>query len=353
MCAIAAAATAQSHQLEPGFSISEYRECLRMNSNFADVGVDSIYLAPPPELYKRIYTAPVAGFDNVWEMWQNADSTIAISIRGSVMTAKSWMSNFHAGMVAAQGRCTVGEEYAYNLCPDPRAGVHAGWLGAMLAMSQGIESRIDSCYALGYRNILLTGHSQGGAICFLLTAHLRMRQQCGALPADIQFKTYCSAAPKPGDYTFALHYEYLTRGGWAFNVVNAEDWVPETPLSVQQTSDFRSTNPFNRVDSLTASLGAIDRIKVNFLYSRLSKPTARSEKNLRKYLGRTLGKMLQAEAPEYQLPQFIECANYMRTGTTVVLMPDDQYYATHPRNAADAFEHHMFKAYHELAMRYK
>ncbi len=88
------------------------------------------------------------------------------------------------------------------------------------------------------------GHSQGGAIAYLLTAHFYNLQQQGKLPADIRFKTYCSAAPKPGNLYFAYDYETTTRGGWACNVVNAADWVPETPFSVQTVSDFNTTNPF-------------------------------------------------------------------------------------------------------------
>ncbi len=345
ICSIAAPLTS-------GFDIKEYRECISMASHWAEQKLDSMYFTTEPKEFRRIYSSPEVGFDNLWELWERSDSVLAISIRGSIMTETSWISNFHAAMVPAAGQYHVGKDYDYKLCDDELAHVHVGWLGGMLAMSETIEQKIDSCYKTGHRNFILTGHSQGGAICFLLTAYLRQKQAVGEIPSDIVFKTYCSAAPKPGDYNFALEYEYMTRGGWAYNVVNADDWVPEVPLSVQKMTNFRPTNPFDMIDTLLKDAKASDRMKVKLLFSQVSKPLKKSEKRLRKYLGKTLGKMLQEEVPEYDVPTFSKTANYARCGQTIVLRPDEEYHKKHPLNADDAFEHHMFGSYGELADKY-
>ncbi len=347
-----AAICALAEPLQPGFDIAEYRECISMASHWKKQALDSVYFTTAPKEFQRVYSSPEVGFDNLWELWERADSVIAVSIRGSVMTATSWISNFHAGMVPASGEYYLGEQMSYSLCDDSLAHVHVGWLGGMLALRQTIEAKLDSCYKTGHRNVILTGHSQGGAICFLLTAYLRHRQALGELPADIVFKTYCSAAPKPGDYNFALEYEYMTRGGWAYNVVNADDWVPEVPLSVQQLTDFRPTNPFDQIDTLLADAKAIDRMKVKLLFNQVNNPIEKSEKRLRKYLGKTLGGMLQDEVPEYQIPTLSETSNYARCGQTIVLRPDAEYHKNHPQRSNDAFEHHMFKSYGELADKY-
>ncbi len=354
LVAILTANISFARTLQPGFDIAEYTECIRMASHFAAPVVDdSSYLTPKkPERFQRRYSSPVVGFDNLWELWESSDSTLAVSVRGSVVTAKSWMANFHAAMVPAQGEVVLGKTYNYNVCADTLASVHVGWLVAMLSLSEDIEHKLDSCYLAGFRNVILTGHSQGGAITFLLTSHLRLRQQQGKLPADLVFKTYCSAAPKPADYNFAVSYEHLTRGGWAYNVVNADDWVPEVPLSVQRIVDFRPTNPFTHLAELTADMGAVDRFKVKFLFRQLAGPLKKSEKRLRKYLGKTLGKMLADEAPDYTAPTFAQNANYARCGQTIILFPDANYHEVHPLEATDAFEHHMFKAYDELAEKY-
>lgn len=355
LCAALVAAIATARDLQPGFDIVEYRECVRIASHFEKSDLDSIYFAPEPERWTRVYSAPVTGFDNNWELWDTGDSIAVVSLRGSVITAKSWISNFHAGMIPATGTYHLGQDIDYSLCDDPRASVHAGWVGGLLSMTPDILHKLDSCYQSGIRNVILTGHSQGGGICYLLTAFLYRQQLAGRLPADLRFKTYCSAGPKPGDYAFACYYEYLTRGGWAFNVVNYEDWVPEVPLSVQKLNDFRDTNPFTRVDTLLEQFGVkgMDKFKVNFLFNKLDKPLTKSEEMLRKYLGQTLGEMLAAEENSYTVGTLAECANYQRVGQIVILYPDEQYYKDHPRYAADIFEHHMYKSYSDLADRYQ
>lgn len=340
-------------RLTCGFDIDEYRECICMASHFKELpGIDSSYLAPKPEKFNKIWSSPVVGFDNQWELWENKDSVLAISIRGSVTTPTSWMSNFHAGMTSSSGHYTLNKEYSYSLCDDTTASVHVGWLGGMLALSESILHKIDSCHNNGYKDFILTGHSQGGAITFLLTSYLRQVQKANKLPNDITFKTYCSAAPKPGDYTFACIYEYMTRGGWAYNVVNADDWVPETPLSVQTIKDFRETNPFDRIDVMTDTLKGMDKMKIKLLFKLLGKPGFKTENTIRKYLGETLGSMLHDIKPSYIVPQLRECANYSRCGQTIILMPDEEYHKRHPKYAEDMFEHHMFNAYWELTEKY-
>ncbi len=346
---ITLSATAQT--LSPGFDKSEYLEVLSMASNLENMRVDTIYKCPLPTRFHKIYVSPEVGFDNEWELWKDDNSgLLAIMLRATVTTEKSWMSNFNAGMVRARGICHAGRDISYDFCQDSLACVHAGWTAGLLTITDDIRQKVDSCYAAGNRDFIIGGHSQGGALCFLLTAYLRRAQINGSLPTDIRFKTYASAAPKPGDYLFALHYEALTQG-WAFNVVNADDWVPEVPLSVQRPTDMRPTNPFAQIDALTDEMGTKAKIEVKFLYNKLNKPTSKSVDNLTKYLGETIGERLADKEEWFSQPTYADCANYARAGHTYVLMPDDAYHATHPHESNDAFEHHMYKAYYELATR--
>lgn len=341
-----------SAQLVSGFQKEEYLECLRIASHFIDGQIEDKYKCEEPIEYERLYESPTLGFDNKWELWENKDKKIfLVSLRGSVPTQVSWFANFHAGMLPAQGKYHIGKDYEYKLCDDAKALVHSGWLGSVLSLSKDIEAKIDSCYKEGMRDCILTGHSQGGAICALLTAYLLQSQKDGKIPADLRFKTYCSAAPKPGDYLFAMHYERMTRGGWAFNVINADDWVPETPLSVQTPDDFRDTCPFTRVDDMieTAGMKGADKLKIKILMRKLRKPTRKSEENLTKYLGYYIAGMLKDMGIDYETPELAKCANFQRVGTTIVMMPGEEYHKKHALMAEDLFEHHMFVAYMELA----
>ena len=36
----------------------------------------------------------------------------------------------------------------------------------------------------------------------------------------------------------------LPRNGWAYRIVNTNDWVPQTPFQLQTIGDLHPTNPF-------------------------------------------------------------------------------------------------------------
>jgi hypothetical protein len=148
------------------------------------------------------------------------------------------LENLYAAMVPANGKLILDNADTFNYClaPGNKAAVHVGWLIGTAFLSKDIVPKIDSLYKSGIKDLLLMGHSQGGAINYLLTAYLYSLQKQNILPGDIRFKTYCSAAPKPGNLFFAYYFESITENGWAFNVVNSADWVPETPnLAVLRT----------------------------------------------------------------------------------------------------------------------
>lgn len=350
-------AAAQTTRLKPGFDKAEYQELIYMHALLYDTAmVDRTkFIVPRPTKFKSIYSSPVMGLDNKWELWKNDGAIAAINLRGTTTNAVGWLENFYAGMVPAHGELKIDKNYtfAYNLADNPMAAVHIGWLVGTAYLAKDIVPRIDSLYKTGIRDFLIMGHSQGGALCYLMTAHFYSLQKQGLLPKDIRFKTYASAAPKVGNTYFAYEYEHAVDGGWGFNVVNSADWVPEVPFTVQTLADFNTTNPFKNIDGIIRKQKLVARIGLRHAYKGLKKPSEKAQRNYEKYLGRYAGKMVVKNLPEYQQPVYFKSSNYVRTGPTILLLADAGYYKQFPDSDKQPFVHHGLHPYLHLLELYK
>ncbi|RAJ92075.1 lipase (class 3) [Larkinella arboricola] len=333
--------------LKPGFDQEEYRELMYISARTGALTPTYYADIPEPKRFKRVYRSPIMGLDNLWDLWTDNQSTAVISIRGTTDKPESWIGNFYAAMVPAKGELKLTEKdvFTYELAANPKAAVHVGWLLGMAYLSRDILPKIDSCYKAGTRNILLMGHSQGGAINFLLTSYLYNLQKQKAIPADIRFKTYCSAGPKPGNLYYAYAYETLTQNGWAFNVVNSADWVPQTPMSIQTMNDYNNTNPFVNAKAIIKKQKFWQRIALNHVFNKLNRPTRRAQKNYEKYLGKMTSGIVRKSLKDFVPPDYFRSNDYVRTGASVVLLADSAYYELFPDDPKTIFVHHFHKPY--------
>lgn len=338
--------------LQPGFSKAEYLETIMANTRVhSDRDKwDTLTKIPASRQYDFIYRSPVVGFENMWDLWVARNkSTALVSIRGSVMTQASFLANLYAAMVPANGSLELekNKSFHYELADHPGAAVHVGWLISMAHLAPDIEHKIDSCYRQGIRQFILTGHSQGGGIVFLLNAYLKHKQLKGTLPKDMIFKTYASAGPKPGNLVFAYDYERINKGGWAFNVVNTADWVPDVPFSIQTVNDFTAVNPFRNAKKAIKKMKFPNNLIVKHMYNKLDRPTKRAQRNFEKYLGRMTSKIVKKTLPDFQNPGYFKSNYYVRTGDIIVLTPDEGYnrqFNNTPENT-NIWEHHVFGPY--------
>ncbi len=335
--------------LQPGFDKAEYLEMLRI---LARVTADSSYYNKfeSPVRYTLQYESPILGLDHLWQLWTN-DHTAVIAVRGTTKNSVSWLANFYAAMVPAKGVVQLDAEraFSYDLTDHPQAAVHVGWLTATGFMYEDIRPWVDTLVTQGIQNIIVLGHSQGGGIAYLLTAHLYSLQRQGRLSGDIRLKTYCSAAPKPGNLYFAYAYEAMTQGGWAYNVVNTADWVPETPLSIQTLEDFNTTNPFLHARTIIRQQKFPKDIAMRYVYGRLHKPLIKARKRYQHYLGTVASKSVGRALPGYAHPGYFDSNHYVRTGNTIVLVPDQAYFELYPEDPNDIFRHHLIAPYMFMA----
>jgi pimeloyl-ACP methyl ester carboxylesterase len=348
-----APAHAQNTLLKPGFDKEEYIELMKMHARLYDTTKNKI---PYPVFFRPVYSSPVVGMDNRWDLWKSKKAAVAvINLRGTTTNQVSWLQNFYAAMVPAQGTLKLSDTYSfsYHLADNPRAAVHIGWLIGVAFLAKDIVPKIDSGYKSGIRDFIIMGHSQGGALAFLMTSYLYNLQKQGLLSKDIRFKTYCSAAPKAGNVYYAYEYENLLNGGWGINVVNGADWVPQSPFSVQTLADFNQTNPFSNVDGVLKKQKYITRIALRHAYKQLKKPSEKAQRRYEKYLGHYVSKMVRKTLPEFEPPVYAKTSDYVRIGPTITLLGDDAYYTLYPDSKTNVFIHHLLEPYLYLMDQYK
>lgn len=338
--------TSTAQKLKSGFDKREYIEMLKITTY--QVSKEKYkHNIPYPEHFKMVYRSSIMGLDNRWDLWINDDSIAVISIRGTNASSLSWLANFYSAMVPAQGELILNDslKFNYHVADNPKATVHVGWLAATGFLANDIIPKIDSCYKKGIKNYILLGHSQGGGIDYLLTAHLYDLIKRNILPNDIRLKTYCSAAPKPGNLYFAYDYESTTAGGWAFNIVNTADWVPETPLSIQIVSDINTTNPFTDAKKLFKRQKFPVNLVLKHVYNKLNRPSQKAHRQFEKYLGSKAFKFVHKSLPQFIEPKYANTTNYTRAGNFIILKADEAYYKLFPDSKDNIFVHHFIEPY--------
>ena len=344
-----------AQKLKPGFDPIEYLDLLQVSeATHKDSMLPGVVKGTGLK-HELIYRSPEVGLKNRWEYWQREDGIGVISIRGTVQHASSWMENFYAAQVPATGTLQINDStiFKYKLSNDEKASVHAGWTLGLAFLGPDITSMITRMYnEKGINQFIIMGHSQGGALAFLVTSYLHYLEGSNGLPQGLNFKTYCSAAPKPGNMYYAYDFDFITRYGKGFTVVNTSDWVPETPFSVQTLGDFSPGNPFTDISSLLGSQKAVVRWYLKSMYNKMDRGTRKAQERIEKYLGHKVYSQVKKVLPQFKEPEYAGTVNYMRAGIPIVLQPDAEYKTAYPDDPKKAFMHHGFKPYEMMIKKY-
>jgi hypothetical protein len=322
--------------LQPGFDPQEYITALRPRKQ---------------EKWKQLYASKESPLFNQFELWQKDENTIVLNIRGTVPQLPSWLENFYAAMMPAKGSIRLNDSttFSYQLAKSDLAMVHTGWLVGLGYMAGDMVREIKKAYASGATQLILIGHSQGGALAFLTRSYF------GYLPADqfpqdLKIKTYCSAAPKPGNLHYAYDFDFLTKNGWAFRVVNSADWVPETPFSIQTLKDYNPLNPFTNIKPSLKKQPFYIRWYANGVFNKMDRRSHKASKTFSKVLGNTVYKQVKRSAPQLEQPNYAYGHNYQTAGTPIILLASEDYFKKFGEKSPNVFLHHGFEQYEFLLL---
>ncbi len=147
----------------------------------------------------------------------------------------SWLENINSAMIPAEGTMKLrGESFDYCFAKDEGASVHTGYALGIAFLRQDLLFHIEDLNRKGVHDIIITGHSQGGALSNLTLAYLENLPKERLSPEN-SFKAYSFAAPMVGNEAFAKEYRYrYCVEGMSYNIVNPKDPIPRFPLSYHQ-----------------------------------------------------------------------------------------------------------------------
>jgi len=305
------ASTTTFAQLKPGFDPSEARDMIRIcnSATYLDLyGDDSAIL---PDGYTKIYTSPVYGMDNLFQVYTKGDLGV-INFRGSTAKKNSWLANMYAAMIPAKGKMEINEDkFKYQFGRDTNGAVHAGYSLAIYFLKDDILKQIKELNKQGIRDIILTGHSQGGALAQLTMAFLDY-QSMFKVSRRNTFKVYSFANPMIGNELFCKEYsDKFCKSEMSYVLQNPKDFVPKMPISYyddfweKNLADFILNNEeFNEMKFATDGLLNLFKGKMPALAKKLAE-------NINKQLLKDLG--------DIKMPAFKNELNYKHTGNVILI----------------------------------
>jgi len=255
-----------------------------------------------PEGYEKRYTSGTFGMDNKYQIYVKGNVAV-INFRGSTDKQLSWIENFHASMIPANGFMRVeGRRFEYCFAKDTAAAVHSGYALGIAFLEQELMFQINQLNHNGIYNIILTGHSQGGALANMFRAYLENLPSNSISKKNI-FKTYAFAAPMTGNKNFAREYnKRFGENGTSFNIVNSADIVPTFPVSYNDTNYLR-----DNVNSLI--YGRDFSIKKMLIEGGTRLFDGRLSQ-LMGYVGKSANKKIGKSVSEFEIPPAVKDINY-------------------------------------------
>ena len=159
-------------QLKPGFSIEETKHTIALCNSYNFTKQFNSDQSIIPTGYNLSYTSDVMSMDNKFQVYEN-DKIGVINFRGSTGNVISWVENCYSAMIPAKGTIFIdGNAAEYAFAKDEDAAVHAGYGLTIVILSDVLKAQIKALNSKGIYDIIITGHSQGGALAMMTRAYL-------------------------------------------------------------------------------------------------------------------------------------------------------------------------------------
>jgi hypothetical protein len=301
-------------QLKEEFKKEEARDMIALCNSYPFLDVYNSDSDILPSGYHKIYTSAILGMDNVYQVYKNGHIAV-INLRGSTANKISWMENIYSAMIPAKGTMTIsGEKFNYCFAKNPVAAVHAGYALAIGFLSKDVLNQIDLLNKDGIHNIIIIGHSQGGALASMLRAYLENLPE-EKISKKNKYKTYSFAAPMIGNQEFTIEYNNLyCIPKTSFNVVNPADMIPTFPLN------------YNESNFISGNLKKFLFDKESFSFQKMATDGVAIllEDQLIRYVNKvsySVSEQISKDVGPVEIPPYVKDINYFKLGNIIEIAP--------------------------------
>lgn len=303
-------------QLQAGFDAVEAREMIQLCNSYTYLDLYGSDKEIIPEGYVKEYTSPSLGMDNVFQVYRHGTIGV-INFRGSTTKKTSWLENLYASMIPVKGTIEVNErKFKYKVGKDTASAVHAGYMLAISFLEEEVRNQIKRLNKNGVFDIILTGHSQGGAIAQLMRAHLE-EEPFYRVRNKNNFKVYAFANPMIGNRSFSNEYAHkFCDDGMSFVILNPDDFVPNMPINFKdgQSWEEQLITLLTDSDSFDGKEAAIGGF-MSFFKGNIG--------SMAKNLSERINKQLMKELGDISMPSYKQEINYVHTGNVILISPTE------------------------------
>lgn len=313
------ASTFSFGQAKKEFNPDLATDLMQLNSSFTFQDLYGEDTRIIPKDYKKVYASAVIGMDNKFQVFEKG-KTAVISFRGSTAKTNSWIENMYSAMIPAQGSIKIdGIDTPYNFANKDSAAVHSGYALTTLLLSPHVIEQIKKLNQKGIYQIILSGHSQGGALTNMMRSYLE-NLVSGTLSSKNQFISYAFANPMCGNKEFAEEFaERFEQNKTSYRIINPEDLVPKMPMHYEEDASLLNTE--------TIANWVLGKEKVDFRKLGSDMILRKMQKTLSAYVkssNKLIERIVSFSHVKIEMPEYVNDINFYQTGVLVSL-PEFEY----------------------------
>lgn len=281
-------------------------------SSFPFSFVYSNYNALVPFGYRKLVQTEETPLHNIVRIFKK-DKTLIFVFRGTIDQTNSWLENVHFMQIPAQGTIKIEEQaFDYTFSKEQNAAVHSGYVLALTFLNEKLKEYLTPARLEGIEKIILTGHSQGGALAQMFLSHLDLKPEF----KSIKLMSYSFGSPRIGNQSFTDDFnQRFGKTNQSFRYVNPSDLVCKLPI-LNKSFEF-NVKGFNTTLDLE-SINSLVQFGMGFLPEKYKSKIEKGIENTKS----VAATIVKTQVGNVQFPEFMPTIFYGETGNLITIEPE-------------------------------